>query len=198
MIAALVAIAGSAAAATPTELYLATKETAVAALKHPEGTAQPPGNDRLEADALRRLSSLIGRVIGPIAVRGFPAQGVSNIVSLSDGEMESGHVDGIRAVSPDGTILLVTTVALVQSWLKVNAGYARIAQGPAQAPLQDTATTVGKALADGAFYTQALASEAALNIYAAIPLPPKPGKAGAQAFLTKASQDNLAPFPPTA
>ena len=54
MIAVLLAVATASAAATPTESYLATKKRAVAALKYPKSTTQPPGNDKLEADALRR------------------------------------------------------------------------------------------------------------------------------------------------
>ena len=187
-IALLVAVAGPAAAATPTETYLATKGKAVAALKHPEDAPRLPGHDKLEADALRTLSSLIRTIVGPLGVRGFPAHGESNIVSLSDGDMESGHVDGIRVASPDKTSLLVTTAPLVRSWLRANAWWAPL-------PL-DPATDVGKALLDGPFYTQALASDAAVNVYAEVPLPPKRGGAVTHALLTKKSQDRAAPSPP--
>ena len=181
IVAALVAIVGSASAATPTEAYLAAKEKAVAALKHPEGTVRPSGDDKVEADAVLELASLIRNVVDPISVRGFPVQGESNIISLSDGEMESGYVDGIRVASPDGISLLVTTLPLLQSWLKLT---------------MNSSEDVGSTLQTGAFYTQAVASDAAVNIYGGVPIAAKPGEAAARAFMIRKAQDYVSPLPP--
>ena len=167
--------------ATPTDAYIAAKQAAVLSLKHPEGVDPPPDDDRKEADAVKSLASLIREALGPIGVRDFPSHGESNIVSLADGEMESGHVDGLRATLRDGTSLLMTSIPLIQSWIK----------------LTDNAWPgVEAALGSGAFYTQATASDAAVNIYGEVALKPKANQSVAKAFLVRKSQDNVAPLPP--
>ena len=189
LVALLATVTGSAHAATTTDAYLATKAKAIADLARPAGAPITASHDAIEAAALLELDRLIGIAIGPIRVRGFPAEGASNVVSLSDGYGESGHVDGLRAESADGTTLLLTTVPLVQAWLAVNAA---VIAGAGQAPKANVAA----ALADGGFYTQAFNSDAAMTLYAEIPVATAADGPSVRAFLSVRSQDQVAPRPP--
>jgi hypothetical protein len=185
----LATVSVAAHAASPTETYLATREKAAADLAHGVGTPEPADSDRIEADALRELGRLVRDVVGDIGVRGFPAEGESNVISLADGYMDSGHVDGLRAMSGDGVAVLVTTVELVQGWLKL--------QGPGLAiPGQELPDSVGKLLGNAGFYTQAFFRDSAVNFYAEIPVATAGEGSSVRAFLFRRSQDSVAPSPP--
>ena len=190
LLATLLATAGpSAHADTATDSYLATKAKAIADLARPVGAPITPALDALEDAAILQLDRLVRAVVGPIRVDGFPPDGTSHVVSLSDGTSESGHIDGLHAESPDGTTLLLTTVPLVQAWLTINA--AAIAT-----PGQPANDTVAAALRDERFYTQAFSSDAAVTIYAEIPVATAAEGLSVRAFVFRRSQDRVAPWPP--
>lgn len=175
-------------AASPTDIYLATKEKAVLALKHPAGAAEPIGADKIEAEALVALAQQMRNVVGPLGLRGFPENGKSNTTSLSDGSIETGYLDGIQATSSDGATVLITNTQLIQAWLKFNEPPS---SGQNERPLAD----MGKIISTGFLYTQAFQSGAAVQIYTELPVVP-PGSATTRAFLAKKGQESVAPHPP--
>ncbi|TPN43652.1 MULTISPECIES: hypothetical protein [unclassified Mesorhizobium] len=150
------ALASSAAfAASPEDDYIAARDKAIAAIAA-LNSANAPVEDLDAADAKARtdLQGRLSALLGPLAVKDFPATGTINLESLSDADVGYGMLDGLRYTkSDDGPSLLATTRGLLDRWLQ-----ARSAETDAALKLP---ADINEALKLDAFYTQAINSDAA-------------------------------------
>ncbi|MCA0045802.1 hypothetical protein LB577_02340 [Mesorhizobium sp. B283B1A] len=150
------ALASSAAfAASPEDDYVAARDKAIAAIAA-LNSANAPVEDLDAADAKARtdLEGRLSALLGPLAVKDFPATGTINLESLSDADVGYGMLDGLRYTkSDDGPSLLATTRGLLDRWLQ-----ARSAETD---PALKLPTDINEALKLDAFYTQAINSDAA-------------------------------------
>ena len=68
--------------------------------------------------ALAELTGVLRGVIGPVAVKGLPAEGKSNVDTLFNGDIGFGHLDGLAfATEGDKQQAVVTTTTLLKHWL---------------------------------------------------------------------------------
>lgn len=152
------ALASSTAfAASPEDDYIAARDKAIAAIAalNNANTAIETidaQNEKALADLQQRLSG----IIGPLAVKDFPATGTINIESLSDSDIGYGMLDGLRYTKgDDGPTLVATTRGLLERWLQAKA-----AETDESFKLPDS---IDAALKLDAFYTQAINSDAAFE-----------------------------------
>ncbi len=181
LIALMVLLPAAAKGASPEEGYLASRDRYIAKFKQSAGQA----DDRVrkaEERALGDLEKQLRRIIGSLSIEGFSPQGKINLDTLTPGEIDFGRLDGlVYSSADDKTRVLVTTDALLDRWLRAHRNWW---PGLANVP-----QAVGDALKSEAFYTQALATDAAIGRYAELPVA-KPAKAGfAFAMLAARSQD---------
>lgn len=144
-------------AASPEDDYIAARDKAIAAIAalNNANTAIETidaQNEKALADLQQRLSG----IIGPLAVKDFPATGTINIESLSDSDIGYGMLDGLRYTKgDDGPTLVATTRGLLERWLQAKA-----AETDESFKLP---ASIDEALKLDAFYTQAINSDAAFE-----------------------------------
>ena len=154
----LFALASSVAfAASPEDDYIAARDKAIGAIAAlNSANAAIETIDAENAKALADLQQRLAGIIGPLAVKDFPASGTINIESLSDSDIGSGMLDGLRYTKgDDGPSLVATTRGLLERWLKAKAaGTDESFKLP---------VGIDEALKLDAFYTQAVNSDAAFE-----------------------------------
>jgi hypothetical protein len=147
--------AGAAFAASPEDDYIAARDKAIADVAAQEGANTAietidSQNEKALADLQQRLSA----ILGPLAVKGFPATGTMNLESLNASDVGFGMLDGLRYANGDeGPSIVVSTRGLTERWLKSKTG-------ETDASLRLPAT-LDEALKLDGFYTQAIGSDAA-------------------------------------
>jgi hypothetical protein len=115
---AVLGCAGPASAASPEQDYIAARDGYMAKFK-PYIDHTPKGVLKDEERARQDLARRLRRALGPPGVKGFSAAGLLNQPTLLPGGDDSDAIDGLVFKSDDGaTQLLVTTSALVASWLR--------------------------------------------------------------------------------
>ncbi len=68
--------------------------------------------------ALNELAGVLHALVGPVTIKGLPAEGKSNVDTLFKGDIGFGHLDGLGFASEgDKTQAVVTTTALLKHWL---------------------------------------------------------------------------------
>ncbi|UCI06488.1 hypothetical protein [Mesorhizobium sp. B1-1-8] len=142
-------------AASPEDDYIAARDKAIAAI-----AAQESANTDIETidaqneKALADLQQRLAAILGPLAVKDFPATGAINIESLNASDIGFGMLDGLRySQSENGPSIVASTRGLTERWLKSKAA-------EAEADLR-LPTGIGEALKLDNFYTQAIGSDAA-------------------------------------
>jgi hypothetical protein len=154
--------AASPKAASPEDSYYASRDAYIAKFATTAGGNIGDDTLRQHALALDQLGKLLRPIIGTVTIKGFPAKVRSNLVSLFKSDVDFGRLDGVLYSSPDDkTQVTVTTEALFQRWLREHKDWWLAANVP-----QD----VNAALKSEAFYTQALATDAAVFKYAELPV----------------------------
>ncbi|MDD1528984.1 hypothetical protein C7U92_16085 [Bradyrhizobium sp. WBOS7] len=69
--------------------------------------------------ALKELAGVLRGLVGPVAIKGFSADGRSNVDTLFRSDIGFGHLDGLSfAADGDKTQAVVTTTALLMHWLR--------------------------------------------------------------------------------
>src|SRR5437879_3125483 len=69
--------------------------------------------------ALKELAGVLRGLIGPVTIKGLPADAKSNADTLYRGDSGFGHLDGLAFASEaDKTQAVVTTMALLKHWLR--------------------------------------------------------------------------------
>ncbi len=149
--------ASAAYAASPEDDYIAARDKAIA-----EVAAQESANTAIETiDAqnekdLADLQQRLATILGPLAVKDFPATGTINLESLNASDIGYGMLDGLRyAQSEDGPSIVASTRGLTERWLKSKSD-------ETEADFKLPAS-IGEALKLDNFYTQAIGSDAAFS-----------------------------------
>ncbi|WFU21197.1 hypothetical protein QA649_24100 [Bradyrhizobium sp. CB1717] len=115
--------------------------------------------------ALEELTRVLRGLVGPVTIKGLPADGKSNVDTLFKGDSGFGHLDGLGFASEgDKMQAVVTTTGLLKHWLSEHR-----ADGMPQ--------EIGAAIKSDRFYYQAI-QDAAFAKYAELPVT-KPASASA-------------------
>lgn len=163
----LIALPGAPAlAGSPEEDYFAAREAFIAKFDA-ISKAGKFDDDRTFKDhdqALDDLGRLTRQIVGPVAIRGFAASPKSNLDSLFKGDEGFGVLDGLLFSSADEKAqVVVTTVPLVEHWLREHKDWW-------EPPIDNVPQGLKAALKSGAFYTQALRTDAAVSVYSELPV----------------------------
>lgn len=146
---------GAALAASPEDDYIAARDKAISDIAAQESAnAAVETLDAQNTKAMADLQTRLSALLGPLAVKDFPAAGTINLQSLSDSDIGFGMLDGLRYTTSDnGPSLVATTRGLAERWLKSRADETdenlRLPAG------------IDAALKLDAFYTQAIGADAA-------------------------------------
>ncbi|MCP3469869.1 hypothetical protein NLM33_05935 [Bradyrhizobium sp. CCGUVB1N3] len=105
----------SANAASPEQRYLELRDRYIAKFtKAPENEETYKQQDA----ALKELTGVLRSLVGPVTIKGLPADPQSNVDTLYKGDSGFGHLDGLAFSSKaDKTEAVVTTMALLKHWL---------------------------------------------------------------------------------
>jgi hypothetical protein len=177
--------AAPAKAASPEDAYLAARDHAIATIaKLPEAK-----QDAEDTRALKGLEAQLKQIIAPPRLARFPGAPKMSPETLSKDGVESGGLDAFRLSGKDpDDVVLVTTDGLLQKWL---SGHKTWWTDQPNAPTEPAA-----AFRSEAFYTQALSDDAAMSIYAPLPIAKPDSATIAVALLVEESQD-IATEPPS-
>lgn len=183
VIALMLLITAASHAASPEDSYIASRDRSVGKVSPGDGRKFPGRILKQEESSRADLEKQLRRIVGPIAIQGFPGEGKSNLDTLFKGDLGFGLLDGLVYASADGkTRVVVTTDALFAKWLRQHRNW----WGP---KLANVPQSVDAALKSNAFYTQALTGDAAVSQFAVLPIG-KPATAKfAFAMLVGRSQD---------
>lgn len=181
---ALAVSAGAAVAGSPEEDYIAARTAASASL-NAAWTAKTKSDDALvkdENEAIAALKARLVAILGPITVKGVNPDPTYSPEALSDGNIESGDVDGLRYADADYKLVVFrTTEKIVGSWLKIwtkdNPKLAKSVKGGMKA-----------VFAEDEFFTYALSGGAAFNGFADLPVA-APSGAAVRASIGVQAQD---------
>jgi hypothetical protein len=112
----LLVFATNANAASPEQHYLDLRDRYIAKFsKAPENDETSKQHDA----ALAELTRVLRGLVGPVTIKGLPADGKSNVDTLFKGDSGFGHLDGLGFASEgDKTQAVVTTTALLKHWLR--------------------------------------------------------------------------------
>jgi hypothetical protein len=163
----LLALATPAYAATPEQHYLDLRDRYIAKFsKAPENDETSKQHDA----ALRELTTVLRSLLGPVAIKGLPADGKTNADTLFKGDSGFGHLDGLGFVSEgDRMQAVVTTIALLKHWLREH-GEDGMPEG------------IDAAFKSDRFYYQAI-QDSAFAKYAELPITKPAGVSAAVAVL---------------
>jgi hypothetical protein len=170
-------MATTAVADSPEENYLSARNGYIRKLaKADEGADK----DTLEKAALSDLEKQIRKIIGPVKIKGFPGEGRINLETLQKNMAESDLLDGLSFGKNGPETLLVTTDGLLKDYLKNHP---------------DLPTDVKAVSRSDSFYTVVF-GDAAVVIFADLPVKSPDGKSYVHAFLGRETQDigPLVPF----
>jgi len=109
------ALAAPASAATPEQHYLEMRDRYIAKFsKAKENDETFKQHDA----ALNELAGVLRGLVGPVTIKGLPAEGKSNVDTLFKNDIGFGHLDGLGFASEgDKLQAVVTTAALLKHWL---------------------------------------------------------------------------------
>ncbi|WP_027542785.1 hypothetical protein [Bradyrhizobium sp. WSM2254] len=112
----LLVLSTTAHAAAPEQRYLDLRDRYIAKF------SKAPENDetsRQHDAALKELTGVLRELVGPVAIKGLPAEGKSNADTLFKGDSGFGHLDGLGFASEgDKMQAVATTTALLKHWLR--------------------------------------------------------------------------------
>jgi hypothetical protein len=166
----------------PEQAYLAARDHAVAALKKLSGKKQETEEARLRAGLAKQLQALVGPPLD-----GFPGPAAISPETLLADDIGFDSLDGLTFRAKDGSgEVLVTTDGLLRSWLQAHKDLWKGEPAPSEPEAAFRSET---------FYTQAASPDAAVSIFASLPIRKPDGATSAIAFLAEESQD-LATEPP--
>jgi hypothetical protein len=168
-----------------TAAYLTERDKAIAELK--DSRLSDSVLEQRNKVALQRLQGMMQGIVGPIHLEGFPTRGTYNVETLVQ-ELGFGALDGLTATSLDGkTTAVVTTVPLLQLWLRQNPNLLKH-------PAKPGTTDFAEAFELGDFFDGAVPHDDA-HYYTYAALPVTQGHGLARAILFVSAQDDPAPAP---
>lgn len=163
----LLVFATPAHAAAPEQHYLDLRDRYIAKFsKAKESDELTKQHDA----ALKELAGVLRGLLGPVTIKGLPAEGKSNVDTLFKDDVGFGHLDGLSFASEDYKMqAVVTTTTLLKRWL----GEHRDDGIPQE---------IGPALRSDRFYHYAI-QDAAFAKYAELPIAKPAGASVAAAVL---------------
>ena len=163
--------------------YLSTKRAYLASLDAEKKRGTPDSVlDAREAAALHDLAARLRRILGSFDVEGADS-GTANVTTLVP-QMDFGALDGIAYHFSDSTLVVVTTRALLDAWLRDPvAGDTTLPRDPASA------------LARTELYEQGIPEDAAVAKYTDVPVNGAAESGVVAAMLANREQD-IGPFTP--
>jgi hypothetical protein len=171
----------SAAAGTPEGDYIAARDAAIAKIKKIEAKNPDADVSKIDQKALADLEKRLQAIIGDLVVKPYPAKGKIGFESLSDNEVGSGGLDGLRFMKgEEGPQVYVTTDGLTTRWLAKEDWWKEKRKAP---PATD------EALTDDDFITAAVGEDAAFSKTAALPISKPEGATFASALVGGWAQD---------
>ncbi|MBR0950750.1 hypothetical protein [Bradyrhizobium canariense] len=163
----LLVLATSANAATPEQHYLDLRDRYIAKFSK---AAESEETSKQHDAALKELTNVLRGLVGPVTIKGLPADGQSNADTLFKGDSGFGHLDGLGFASEgDKMQAVVTTTTLLKHWLREHDG-----DGMPQ--------ELGAAFKSDRFYYQAI-QDSAFAKYAELPITKPAGASAAVAVL---------------
>ena len=112
----VLAFATSAHAAAPEQHYLDLRDRYIAKFSKAKESDE---TSKQHDAALNELTSVLHGLIGPVTIKGLPAEGTSNVDTLFKGDIGFGHLDGLAfATEGDKQQAVVTTTSLLTHWLR--------------------------------------------------------------------------------
>lgn len=135
-----------------------------------------PVDERL---ALAGLEKELQTIVGSVKIKGFPAPGSINLITLLRDNAGFDQLDGLRYDSGE-EILVVTTESLLMSYVSDHPTLPR---------------TLRKLSELGDFYRRAFHADAGVICYAEVPVEKRKGQSFVRAFLGVSAQD-IAPIVP--
>ena len=163
----LLVFATPAHAAAPEQHYLDLRDRYIAKFSKAKESDELT---RQHDAALKELAGVLRGLLGPVMIKGLPAEGKSNVDTLFKDDVGFGHLDGLSFASEDyKTQAVVTTTTLLKRWL----GEHRDDGIPQE---------IGAALRSDRFYHYAI-QDAAFAKYAELPIAKPAGASGAAAVL---------------
>jgi hypothetical protein len=150
----LLVFATNANAAAPEQHYLDLRDRYIAKFSK---AAENDETSRQHDAALKELAGVLRGLVGPVTIKGLPADGKSNADTLYKGDSGFGHLDGLGFASEgDKTQAVATTTALLKHWLREHRE-----DGMPQ--------EIGAAFRSDRFYYQAI-QDSAFAKYAELPI----------------------------
>ncbi len=111
----LLVLAAPAHAATPEQHYLDLRDRFIAKFSKAKENDE---TSRQHDAALKELAVALRGLVGPVTIKGLPAEGKSNVDTLFKDDVGFGHLDGLSFASEDyKTQAVVTTTTLLKHWL---------------------------------------------------------------------------------
>ncbi|WP_061024443.1 hypothetical protein [Bradyrhizobium sp. CCH5-F6] len=163
----LLVFATPAHAAAPEQHYLDLRDRYIAKFSKAKESDELT---RQHDAALKELAGVLRGLLGPVMIKGLPAEGKSNVDTLFKDDVGFGHLDGLSFASEDyKTQAVVTTTTLLKRWL----GEHRDDGIPQE---------IGAALRSDRFYHYAI-QDAAFAKYAELPIAKPAGASVAAAVL---------------
>jgi predicted CoA-binding protein len=112
----LLALATSAHAASSEQHYLDLRDRYIAKFAKAKESDE---TSRQHDAALNELARVLRGLIGPVTIKGLPAEGKSNVDTLFRDDIGFGHLDGLGfATDGDKQQAVVTTTTLLKHWLR--------------------------------------------------------------------------------
>jgi hypothetical protein len=163
----LLVFATPAHAAGPEQHYLDLRDRYIAKFSK---AAESDETSKQHDAALKELTNVLRGLIGPVTIKGLPAEGQSNADTLFKGDSGFGHLDGLGFASEgDKLQAVVTTTALLKHWLREHGGDG-LPEG------------IGAAFRSDRFYYYAI-QDSAFAKYAELPITKPAGASAAVAVL---------------
>ena len=186
----LLALPAAASAAPPEQSYLAARDAYIRAFQHGYTGSDIDKHTRALAD----LEAQLHRIIGPTALKGFPAEGKIHLDTLSTEDEGFGLLDGLAYAIPldekgidERASVVVTTKGLFEAWLRAHK-----TKWWNQEPLPQD---LRAALRSDEFYRQALSTDAAVVTFAQLPVAKPSWARTAFAVLATRTQDDVGTAP---
>ncbi|RXH15306.1 hypothetical protein [Bradyrhizobium guangzhouense] len=111
----LLALTTSAHAASSEQHYLDLRDRYIAKFSKAKESDE---TSKQHDAALDELTGVLRGLVGPVAIKGLPAEGKSNVDTLFKGDIGFGHLDGLAfATEGDKQQAVVTTTSLLKHWL---------------------------------------------------------------------------------
>lgn len=171
----------SAAAGTPEEDYVASRDAAIAKIRKIQEKKPDADIARIDEKALADLEKRLQAIIGDLSVKPYPARGKIALDTLSENEVGGGGLDALRFMKGDeGPQVYVTTDGLATRWLAKDEWWKEKRKTP---------PAVDEALADDDFITAAIGEDAAFSRTASLPIAKPEGATFAHALLGGWAQD---------